>query len=549
MREIQLFLLEDGVTIGVGTSALSVLTGINHSTIGKYLKMSENCKAYRLRTECTPKRHIIPESDLEKILEYASNKIKPKKGSDSDVKFKKALNDFRHWKCDMKAWADSVGDLKLYSLIPSDIIELSDPQVLWKIWQSILENIENIPSRAILSTSATLISVCNDKKFAEIKISVERNAFPMVKKRQEHLGRAMAQFFKKPVRVYMADKGTIGEDLAYSTNNNNYYQDDKSLIQPSQGRSEIVFQKSKPILENSAPIQVDVDHSINENPLPYQNEVKIKPNSKGIPIAYLTIRGAARVLGIHKTSIERTFRSGGLEPKKLLEMLANAGFQGGGLQAFSTQGIPDIAFSEMVEYYALHAGRYCTESARKLMSFFKNCGVRQSLLNIAEFTPEQPAKPQTRSVTDPKLLENTIAISKLLAGVAIDGGLDPRLASKFVLGSVEYIHPELKGQIKALNAASPIPIEQPFLNPTELGKLVQPTMVPHAINILLTQQDYQSDRRDSEPRYIATEKGKPYSMLIMNQANNSSGNGHTYQQLRWSPEIIEFLDLRQLQQS
>lgn len=81
-------------------------------------------------------------------------------------------------------------------------------------------------------------------------------------------------------------------------------------------------------------------------------------------------------------------------------MLANAGFQGGTLQTFSVEGVPDIAFAEMVEYYALHAGRYCTESARKLMSFFKNCGVRQSLLNIAEFVPEQPAKPQTRSKPD-----------------------------------------------------------------------------------------------------------------------------------------------------
>lgn len=30
-------------------------------------------------------------------------------------------------------------------------------------------------------------------------------------------------------------------------------------------------------------------------------------------------------------------------------MLAKAGFQGGGLQAFSIEGIPDIAFSEMVD--------------------------------------------------------------------------------------------------------------------------------------------------------------------------------------------------------
>ena len=73
---------------------------------------------------------------------------------------------------------------------------------------------------------------------------------------------------------------------------------------------------------------------------------------------------------------------------------------------FSVEGIPDTAFAEIVEYYALHAGRYCTEPARKLMAFFKNCGVRQSLLNIANFAPE-PIRP--RSVTDPNLVENTIA--------------------------------------------------------------------------------------------------------------------------------------------
>ena len=39
----------------------------------------------------------------------------------------------------------------------------------------------------------------------------------------------------------------------------------------------------------------------------------------------------------------------------MLEMLANAGFQGAALDSFPVEGIPDIAFAEMVEYYALYA--------------------------------------------------------------------------------------------------------------------------------------------------------------------------------------------------
>jgi hypothetical protein len=46
-------------------------------------------------------------------------------------------------------------------------------------------------------------------------------------------------------------------------------------------------------------------------------------------------------------SLTRAFQDGHLEPKKMLEMLANAGFQGGHLELFSVEGIPDIAFAEM----------------------------------------------------------------------------------------------------------------------------------------------------------------------------------------------------------
>ncbi|MCU0552044.1 MAG: hypothetical protein MUC48_22125 [Leptolyngbya sp. Prado105] len=78
-----------------------------------------------------------------------------------------------------------------------------------------------------------------------------------------------------------------------------------------------------------------------------------------------TIRGAARIVGIDQSSLTQSLKSAeGLKPTNLVEMLIDQGFSGEGISRFTRDGIPDRALSIIIQYYALDAGRYCTEQAK-----------------------------------------------------------------------------------------------------------------------------------------------------------------------------------------
>jgi hypothetical protein len=45
-------------------------------------------------------------------------------------------------------------------------------------------------------------------------------------------------------------------------------------------------------------------------------------------------------------------------------------------------------------------------------------------------------------------------------------------------------------------------------------------------------------KKDGQPLYLPTEKGKEYSKIILQEA---TGNNKTIQQLRWYPTVLELL--------
>lgn len=71
-------------------------------------------------------------------------------------------------------------------------------------------------------------------------------------------------------------------------------------------------------------------------------------------------------MGVDESSLRETLSNAGLKASKMLQMLADAGFDGAGVRLFSTQGIPDIALTVIIKYYAFEAGRYCTQQARAI---------------------------------------------------------------------------------------------------------------------------------------------------------------------------------------
>jgi hypothetical protein len=103
---------------------------------------------------------------------------------------------------------------------------------------------------------------------------------------------------------------------------------------------------------------------------------EIKPefslNSEGK--ATISIRGAARLLAVSDSSLVESFNTFGSEKSsKLATKLAIKGFQPLG---FSTEGIPDVAFAEIAEYYAMDAGKRCTQQAKMVYKAFAAIGVR-----------------------------------------------------------------------------------------------------------------------------------------------------------------------------
>lgn len=86
-----------------------------------------------------------------------------------------------------------------------------------------------------------------------------------------------------------------------------------------------------------------------------------------------TIRGSARLSGVHHTSLLKNFSSGAHNPSKLATKLINAGFQ---VVSFSEKGIPDLAQMLIMEYYAFDAGVYVTSEAINNFRVCATMGIR-----------------------------------------------------------------------------------------------------------------------------------------------------------------------------
>jgi hypothetical protein len=94
----------------------------------------------------------------------------------------------------------------------------------------------------------------------------------------------------------------------------------------------------------------------------------------------VSIRGAARLCGVTEQALSKQFSTGSegdnLKISKLVEMLMQYGFEGDNLKQFASFGIPDTALAIVIQYYAMFAGRYCTEQAKLALAAFAAIGIR-----------------------------------------------------------------------------------------------------------------------------------------------------------------------------
>lgn len=98
---------------------------------------------------------------------------------------------------------------------------------------------------------------------------------------------------------------------------------------------------------------------------------EIKVNERGVGIA--TIRGTARLVNVHHSTLIKAFDSGVIKTNKLAQMLVQQSFDP---VAFSQDGVPDLAVAIVAKYYAYFAGARCTELAKLADLAFSGMGVR-----------------------------------------------------------------------------------------------------------------------------------------------------------------------------
>lgn len=115
------------------------------------------------------------------------------------------------------------------------------------------------------------------------------------------------------------------------------------------------------------------------------SEVKVDPAGK----ATFSIRAVARLAGIDESSLREGFKGAGLKPTKLAEFLTQHGIEGAGLERFPVTGIPDTVVALIVGYYAMQAGRYCTEQAKQVFFAFAAIGIRAYAHKLTNWQAER----------------------------------------------------------------------------------------------------------------------------------------------------------------
>lgn len=117
------------------------------------------------------------------------------------------------------------------------------------------------------------------------------------------------------------------------------------------------------------------------------------------------------------------------------------------------------------------------------------------------------------------------------------------LVNGFLLNELQHYHPELKPTVERAHSllASTNAIPELLLNPTDVGKRLG--LKPQEVNQLLIEHGYQIKNVEktskTQPDYLPTEKGKPFSNLTLATGKNKDNS--SFQHLKWQESIIDEL--------
>lgn len=279
------------------------------------------------------------------------------------------------------------------------------------------------------------------------------------------------------------------------------------------------------------------------------SEIEIDSQGKG----KASIRATARLADVSDTALRKAFSSANLEPSELAKKLMVQGFDAAILSQWLSRGVPDIAIAIILEYYALDAGRYCTEQAKLAYKAFAAIGVRSWMQQIKGWQQSTSQPQEEVSVQQPTAKE----ISEARACVFCFGTVDSNLVQGLIANEIGKAHPHLKPHMEAAKQLLPIPVKDELLTPTNLAKLYTEHTGKQlsknntnqgnakAMNEMLIHLGLQvknpnpTAKKDGQPLYLATELGKQHSKVVLQEA---TGNNKTIQQLRWFPSVLELMN-------
>lgn len=241
----------------------------------------------------------------------------------------------------------------------------------------------------------------------------------------------------------------------------------------------------------------------------------------------LSIRGVARCCDVPHTSV---IRDGVFASAKLAETFAINSFEAG---ALIQSGFPPQAVWLAIEYFA-YESKAIAPMAKQLARTFGSIGVKHVVSKLTE-AEAMPAPEQSKLGSS---VETTVAMLSPLRSLLTT--LPAALIDGFLLNEVQKLHPEIKTVANAAHSllAANTAIPEILLTPTAIGE--QLGVSARVVNKVLVDNGYQTknpSKSKTQPAYLPTEKGKPYSSNTI--ATGRATDNTSYQHIKWSQSIVE----------
>lgn len=266
-----------------------------------------------------------------------------------------------------------------------------------------------------------------------------------------------------------------------------------------------------------------------------RDEVEVDGTGKG----KASIRATGRLAGVSDMALRKAFNSANHSPSELAKKLTSQGFECANLAGWATDGIPDIAIAIILEYYALDAGKNCTEQAKLAYKAFATIGIRTWMQQIKRWEQQAP-QPQPQPQLPIPTLEEISTLLDLTLGKA---GLDIKLVAGAKLNAMSKRYPHLLPETEQAKSMLLVPVEQKLLAPKQLGEILAErtgeAWSSQRVNKLLIEQGFQVRNSDGNPDYLPTDKGKAHSQLTLGTAK---GRDKTVQHLRWFETVLETIE-------